>query len=70
MGNTKAGTLGARLSDDSFFAKGKVEQLLKCFYQGKCQNVIAHFNSLEYPERLYESERKMVEFARKRTGAS
>jgi hypothetical protein len=50
--------------------KGKVEQLRKCFHQGKYQDVIARFNSLKYPERLSESERKMVELARKRTGVS
>jgi hypothetical protein len=47
--------------------KRKVEQLRSCFHQGKYEDTLAEFNSLKYPERLSEPDRKMVELARKRT---
>jgi hypothetical protein len=46
--------------------KRKVEQLRSCFHQGKYEDTLAEFNSLKYPERLSEPDRKMVELARKR----
>ena len=50
--------------------KRKVENLRSCFQQGKYEDALAEFNSLKYPERLSEPERKMVELARKRTRPS
>lgn len=50
--------------------KKKVEHLRSCFRQGKYADTIAEFKSLKYPERLSESDRKMVELARKRTPGS
>jgi hypothetical protein len=50
--------------------KRKVENLSSCFHQGKYEDALAEFNSLKYPERLSELERKMVELARKRTRPS
>jgi len=38
--------------------------------QGKYEDALAEFKRLEYPERLSESDRKMVELARKRTHVS
>ena len=48
----------------------KVENLRRCFRQGKYEDALAEFNSLTHPERLSEPERKMVELARKRTRSS
>ena len=48
----------------------KVENLCRCFWQGKYEDALAEFNSLTHPERLSEPERKMVELARKRTRSS
>ena len=50
--------------------KQKVEHLRRCFRQGKYEDAIAEFKALKYPERLSESDRKMVELARKRTHPS
>lgn len=50
--------------------KRKAENLRRCFRQGKYKDALAEFNSLTYPERLSEPERKMVELARKRTRSS
>jgi len=44
--------------------KRKVEHLRNLFRDGKYADVVAEFNSLKYPGRLSESERKMVEMAR------
>ena len=46
--------------------KRKVQNLRSWFHQGKYQHALAEFTSLKYPERLSESELKMVEIARKR----
>ena len=43
--------------------KRKVEHLRSCFRQGKYEDALAEFKRLEYPERLSESDRKMVELA-------
>jgi hypothetical protein len=48
----------------------KVEHLRSCFRRGKYDDAIVEYNSLKYPERLSESDRKMIELARKRTRAS
>jgi hypothetical protein len=50
--------------------KRKAEHLRSCFRQGKYEDALAEFKSLKYPERLSESNRKMVELARKRTRVS
>jgi len=50
--------------------KRKVEQLRSSFHQRRYEEAIARFNGLKYPERLSESDRKMVELARKRTRIS
>jgi hypothetical protein len=50
--------------------KRKVEQLRSSFHERRYEEAIAHFNGLKYPEWLSESERKMVELARKRTRIS
>ena len=47
--------------------KRKIENLRSFFQQGKYDDALAEFNSLKYPERLSELERKMIELARKRT---
>ena len=47
--------------------KRKIEHLRSCFRQGKYEDALADFKSLKYPGRLSESDRKMVELARKRT---
>lgn len=50
--------------------KRKLDELHSCFRERRYEDVIIKFNSLKYPERLSESERKMVELARQRTRAS
>ena len=50
--------------------KRKVEQLRSSFHERRYEEAIARFNGLKYPERLSESDRKMVELARKRTRIS
>lgn len=50
--------------------KRKIDELHGCFRERRYEDVIIKFNSLKYPERLSESERKMVELARQRTRAS
>lgn len=50
--------------------KQKVEHLHRCFRQGKYEDAIATFKALKYPERLSESDGKVVELARKRTRPS
>jgi hypothetical protein len=50
--------------------KRKVEHLRSCFQQGKYEDALTEFKSLKYPERLSESDRKMVELARKRSRVS
>jgi hypothetical protein len=50
--------------------KRKIDELHSCFRERRYEDVIIKFNSLKYPERLSESERKMVELARQRTRAS
>lgn len=47
--------------------KRKIDELQDCFRQRRYEDVIIRFHSLKYPERLSESERKMVELARQRT---
>jgi len=50
--------------------KRKIDELHSCFRERRYEDVIIKFNSLKYPQRLSESERKMVELARQRTHAS
>jgi len=50
--------------------KRKIEQMRSSFRDGKYGDVIASFNSLTYPERLSEAQRKIIELARSRIGLS
>ncbi|HET8922583.1 MAG TPA: hypothetical protein VFN26_06255 [Candidatus Acidoferrum sp.] len=47
--------------------KTKIDELRSYFRQQRYEDVIIKFRSLKYPERLSESERKMVELARQRS---
>ena len=49
--------------------KRKIEQMHRCFHQKEYREVINLSRALKYPNRLSESERKMVEIAQTRAGA-
>lgn len=46
--------------------KTKTDQLRRCFHEKRYDDVIRLAGDLKYPDRISESERKMVEMARKR----
>lgn len=47
----------------------KLDQLRQCFREKKYSDVVRLAGQLKYPDRLSESERKMIEIARKRFGS-
>jgi hypothetical protein len=48
--------------------KTRIEQMHKCFHQKEYREVVDLSRALKYPNRLSQSERKMVEIAQARTG--
>ncbi|HEV2304033.1 MAG TPA: hypothetical protein VGR93_00810 [Candidatus Acidoferrales bacterium] len=50
--------------------KRRIEQLHKCFHDKEYREVVNLARALKYPNRLSESERKMVEIAQTRAGAN
>jgi hypothetical protein len=50
--------------------KARIEQMHKCFRQKEYREVVNLSHALKYPNRLSQSEQKMVEISQARAGSN